>query len=179
MSLRPDPTFHASPKLAMEAPPETYAYTLLLSPDFSQPDALAVVNVDRASGDYGKIVHTVVMPNKGDEFHHFGWNACSSALYPLSGHAFLQRRFLIIPGMRSSRIYVIDTEGGPTRAKIHKIIEPEEVFAKTGYSRPHTIHCGPEGIYVSTLGGAGPNGTDGPPGIFIMDCETFDVLGRY
>ena len=68
----------------------------------------------------------------------------------------------------------------PTKAKIHKIIEPEEVFKKTGYSRlPHTVHCGPEGIYVSTLGGGGKNGTDGPPGIFIMDCERFDVLGRW
>ena len=36
------------------------------------------------------------------------------------------------------------------------MIEPEEVFNKTGYSRPHTVHCGPEGIYVSTLGG-GPS----------------------
>ena len=44
---------------------------------------------------------------------------------------------------------------------------------------PHTIHCGPEGIYVSTLGGGGKDGTDGPPGIFIMDCETFDIIGRY
>jgi selenium-binding protein 1 len=179
MTVRPDPTFHASPKLAMEAPVETYAYTLMLSPDGSQPDALAVVGVDRASPDFGKVVHTVVMPNKGDEFHHFGWNACSSALYPLSGHAFVERRFLIIPGMRSSRIYVIDTQGGPTAAKIHKIIEPEEVFAKTGYSRPHTVHCGPEGVYVSTLGGGGPDGTRGPPGVFIMDCETFEVVGRW
>jgi selenium-binding protein 1 len=73
---------------------------------------------------------------------------------------------------------VIDVKE-PLKAKIHKIIEPEEVFAKTGYSRPHTIHCGPEGIYVSTLGGGGEDGTDGPPGIFIMDCETFDILGRY
>ena len=40
---------------------------------------------------------------------------------------------LIIPGFRSSRIYVIDTKPDPTGAKIHKIIEPEEVFAKTGY----------------------------------------------
>jgi hypothetical protein len=32
MTMRPDPTFHASPKLAMEAPPENFAYTLLLSP---------------------------------------------------------------------------------------------------------------------------------------------------
>src|SRR4249919_2993181 len=37
MTMRPDPTFHASPKLAMEAPPENFAYTLLLSPDFSKP----------------------------------------------------------------------------------------------------------------------------------------------
>jgi len=179
MNVRPDPTFYASPKLAMEAPVETYAYTLMLSPDFSQPDGLAVVDVDPTSSDYGKIVHKLFMPYKGDEFHHFGWNACSSALYPLSGHAFLERRFLIIPGIRSSRIYVIDTEGGPKAAKIHKIIEPEEVFKKTGYSRPHTVHCGPEGIYVSTLGGGGPDGTQGPPGVFIMDCETFDVIGRW
>lgn len=179
MSLRPDPTFHATARMAMEAPPETFAYMLMLSPDASQPDGLAVVNVDPASGDFGKIVHTVMMPNTGDEFHHFGWNACSSALSPLTGHTFYQRRYLIIPGIRSSRIYIIDTRPSPTEAKIHKIIEPEELFAKTGYSRPHTVHCGPEGIYVSTLGGGGPDGTDGPPGIFVMDCETFDIRGRW
>ncbi|MBE1282167.1 MAG: selenium-binding protein [Rhodobacteraceae bacterium] len=178
MNLRPDPTFYPSPKNAMEAPAETLAFTLMLSPDFSQPDGLAVVNVDPSSDDYGKIVHTVMMPNKGDEFHHFGWNACSSALSPLTGHAFLERRYLIIPGIRSSRIYVVDVKD-PLDAKIHKIIEPEEVYEKTGYSRPHTIHCGPEGIYVSTLGGGGPDGTDGPPGIFILDCQTFDIIGRY
>src|SRR5438105_11990598 len=50
-----------------------------------------------------------------------------------------------------SRIYIVDTKPDPTQAKIHKIIEPKEVFKKTGYSRPHTVHRGPEGIYVSTL----------------------------
>ena len=179
MPVRPDPTFHASPRLAMEAPAETLAYTLMLSPDGSEPDGLAVVDVDPRSETFGRIVHQVLMPHTGDEFHHFGWNACSSALSPLTGHAFLERRYLIIPGIRSSRIYVIDVKGGPTAARIHTVVEPEEIFAKTGYSRPHTIHCGPEGIYVSTLGGAGPDGTDGPPGIFIMDCETFEVLGRW
>src|ERR1700752_3233604 len=146
----------------MEAPPENFAYTLLLSPDFSRPDALAVIDVKRGSPTYSQIVHTVTMPNKGDEFHHFGWNACSSALSPLTGHAFIERRYLIIPGLRPSRIYVGDTKPDPTQAKIHKIIEPEEVFKKTGYSRPHTIHCGPDGIYVSTLGGGGKNGPDSP-----------------
>jgi len=179
MTMRPDPTFHASPKLAMEAAPENVVYTLLLSPDFSKPDALAVIDVKPGSPTFSQVVHTVTMPHKGDEFHHFGWNACSSALSPLTGHAFLERRYLIIPGLRSSRIYVVDTKPDPTKAKIHKVIEPEEVFKKTGYSRPHTVHCGPEGIYVSTLGGGGKDGTEGPPGVFIMDCETFDILGRW
>ena len=178
MNLRPDPTFYATAALAMKAPVEKLAFTLMLSPDGSQPDGLAVVDVDPSSKTYGEIVHSLFMPNKGDEFHHFGWNACSSALSPLTGHAFYERRYLIIPGIRSSRIYVIDVKD-PLDAKIHKIIEPEELMEKTGYSRPHTIHCGPEGIYVSTLGGGGDDGTDGPPGIFIMDCETFDILGRY
>jgi hypothetical protein len=154
MTKRPDPTFHASPKLAMEAAPENFAYTLLLSPDFSKPDALAVIDVKPGSPTYSQIVHTVTMPYKGDEFHHFGWNACSSALSPLTGHAFLERRYLIIPGLRSSRIYIVDTKPDPTKARIHKIIEPEEVFKKSGYARPHTVHGGPEGIYVSTLGGS-------------------------
>lgn len=178
MTIRPDPTFHATAKLAMQAPVETLVFTLMLSPGGAQPDGLAVVDVNPQSKTYGRIVHQVIMPHRGDEFHHFGWNACSSALSPLTGHAFLERRYLIIPGIRSSRIYVIDVKE-PLQARIHKIIEPEEVFSKTGYSRPHTIHCGPEGIYVSTLGGGGEDGTKGPPGIFVMDCETFDVIGRY
>lgn len=95
MTVRPDRTFHATAKLAMQAPVENFAYTLMLSPDFSQPDGLAIVDVNSKSKDYGKVVHSVIMPNKGDEFHHFGWNACSSALSPLNGHPFLERRFLI------------------------------------------------------------------------------------
>ena len=114
MTMRPDPTFHASPKLAMEAPPENFAYVLLLSPDFSKSDALAVIDVKPGSLNFSQVVHTVTMPYKGDEFHHFGWNACSSALSPLTGHAFLERRYLIIPGIRSSRIYVVDTKPHPT-----------------------------------------------------------------
>jgi hypothetical protein len=110
MAMRPDPTFYPSPKLAMEGPPEEFAYTALLSGDSSKPDALAIIDVKRGSPTYSQVVHTVTMPYKGDEFHHFGWNACSSALSPLTGHAFLKRRYLIIPGIRSSRVYVVDTK---------------------------------------------------------------------
>src|SRR5881628_1709650 len=79
-TLRPDPTFHPSPRLAMEAEAEHIAYTVLLSPDRSRPDALAVVDVDPKSKTFGSMLYRLDMPNHGDEFHHFGWNACSSAL---------------------------------------------------------------------------------------------------
>ncbi|WP_404807447.1 selenium-binding protein SBP56-related protein [Loktanella gaetbuli] len=72
MDLRPDPTFHAPPKLAMDAPPETLAFTLMLCPDGSQPGGLGVVDVDPTSDTYGQIVHQVITRNTGDEFHHFG-----------------------------------------------------------------------------------------------------------
>jgi selenium-binding protein 1 len=49
MNMRPDPTFYASPKLAMDAPAEDFAYTLLLCPDASRPDTLAVVDVKPGS----------------------------------------------------------------------------------------------------------------------------------
>jgi selenium-binding protein 1 len=97
----------------MEAEPERLAYTALLSPDRSRPDAIAVVDVDPSSKHYAKVLKRVDLPNRGDELHHFGWNACSSALSPLTGHPFLQRRYLIVPGMRSSRLYILDTQPDP------------------------------------------------------------------
>jgi len=54
MTVRPDPTFHATAKLAMQAPSEAHAYTLMLSSDFSQPDGLAVVDVDAQSKTLAK-----------------------------------------------------------------------------------------------------------------------------
>src|SRR3546814_809743 len=75
-----------------------------------RPDALAVVDVDPASSKYGQIVGRVDMPGTGDELHHFGWNACSSALCPYAPHPHIERRYLIVPGLRSSRIHIVDTK---------------------------------------------------------------------
>ena len=116
------------------------------------------------------------MPNAGDELHHFGWNACSSALCPWAPHPHVERRYLLVPGLRSSRIHVIDVKDDPRQPKLVKVIEPEEIAGKAGYSRPHTIHCGPDGIYVSALGN--PEG-DGPGGIFLLDHDYFAVKGQW
>jgi hypothetical protein len=60
------------------------------------------------------------------------------------------------PGLRSSRIHILDTKPDPKRPTIIKVIEPEEVAEKASYTRPHTVHCGPEGIYVAALSGRAP-----------------------
>jgi selenium-binding protein 1 len=49
-------------------------------------------------------------------------------------------------------------------------------MSRTGYSRPHTVHCGPDGIYISAFGA--PNG-DGPGGVFVLDHENFAVKGAW
>jgi selenium-binding protein 1 len=176
MSLLPDPSFYPSPRMAMQAPPETVAYVAAFNPTATVPDALAVVDVDPASRDYGRIVHQESMPNTGDELHHFGWNACSSCLCPNAPHPHTERRYLVVPGLRSSRIHILDTKPDVRQPRLIKVVEAEEVARRAGYTRPHTVHCGPEGIYVSALGNAEGQA---PGGIFLMDHETFEVRGRW
>jgi methanethiol oxidase len=148
----------------------------ILSSAGDLPDAMGVVDLDPASSSYGKLIGRTPMPNAGDELHHFGWNACSSALCPYAPHPHVERRYLVVPGLRSSRIHILDTKADPRNPKIVKVIEPTEVHRRSGYSRPHTLHCGPEGIYLSALGA--PDG-NGPGGIFLLDHDAFDVLGRW
>ncbi|MDG4827289.1 selenium-binding protein SBP56-related protein [Asanoa sp. WMMD1127] len=150
---KPDPTFYPSPRQAVGAPAEKLAYVAAFDRSAEKPDAIAVLDVDETSDSYGRVVGWTDLPYKGDELHHFGWNACSSALCPSSPHPHVERRYLIVPGLRSSRIYVLDTKDDPRAPSIVRTIEPAEL-ARAGYSRPHTVHCGPEGIYVSNLGGA-------------------------
>src|SRR6188472_665718 len=174
--LLPDQSFYPSPTMAMQAPVETMAYVALLNPDPGAHDALAVLDVNPSSAGYGAQIARIDMPHAGDELHHFGWNACSSCLCPNSPHPHMHRRYLLVPGLRSSRIHILDTKPDPRQPRMVKVIEPEEVIRKTGYSRPHTIHCGPDGIYVNAIGD--PNG-DGPGGIFVLDHDDLSIKGQW
>ncbi|GAA0409910.1 selenium-binding family protein [Microbispora corallina] len=171
----PDPTFYPSPRDAATAPPETLAYVAAFDRSAERPDALAVLDTDPGSSSYGQVVGWTDLPYTGDELHHFGWNACSSALCPYAPHPHVERRYLIVPGLRSSRIYVYDTKDRVS-PELVKVIEAEDLGKRAGYSRPHTVHCGPEGLYVSALGGYGE---EGPGGIAILDHTSFEVLGRW
>jgi selenium-binding protein 1 len=172
-----DPTFYRSAAEAIQAPTEQLAYVVAFDRAGSKPDALAVIDTDPGSNTYGTVVGWADLPTVGDELHHFGWNACSSALKH-EGHDMgpdgLQRRYLLLPGLRSSRIFVYDTHPDPRAPRLHKTIEASELADKAGYSRPHTLHCGPDGVFLTCLGGG--NGDDGPGGIALLDHASFDVL---
>ena len=173
----PDPTFYTSPKKAMDAPQEEIAYVAIVNPkDDGRPDAVGVMDVNPESSDFGKVISRLELPHSGDELHHFGWNACSASLCPNMPHPHVERRYLLFGALRSSRIYIVDTQPDPLNPTIAKVIEADELAEKTGYSRPHTVHCGPDAIYMNALGA--PDG-GGPGGVFMLDHDTFDVKGAW
>ena len=49
MNIRPDLTFHPSPKPEMQAPVEDFAYVLMLNPKFSRSDEFGIVDVKQGS----------------------------------------------------------------------------------------------------------------------------------
>lgn len=171
----PDPTFYRTAAEAAAAPREKLAYIVAFDRAGELSDALTVVDVDEDSPTYGTILGWTDVPGRGDELHHFGWNACSSALMH-EGHDMdgLARRYLLVPGIRSSNIHVLDTQPDPTAPRLVKTIAAAELSEKAGYSRPHTMHCGPDGIFLTCLGGG--NGAEGPGGIALLDHTTFEVM---
>ncbi|MDD4867818.1 MAG: selenium-binding protein SBP56-related protein, partial [Mycobacterium sp.] len=174
-----DPTFYRTAAAAAAAPPEKLAYVAALTGEGDPGavgDAMAVVDVDPDSVDYGRVVGWTELPGTGHEVHHFGWNACSSALRH-EGHDLhgLARRYLLVPGIRSSDIFVLDTQPNPRQPVLAKTIGAIDLATKAGYSRPHTVHCGPDGIFMTCLGG--PTGADDEPGgIALLDHQSFEVI---
>jgi selenium-binding protein 1 len=102
MRSQVDPTFYRTPAEAIAAPPERLAYVAAYDPTGQARDAMAVLDTDPASATYGQVVGWNELPTTGNELHHFGWNACSSALchHGHGGHGPLERRYLLVPGIR-------------------------------------------------------------------------------
>uniref|UniRef100_A0AAY5EP47 Methanethiol oxidase n=1 Tax=Electrophorus electricus TaxID=8005 RepID=A0AAY5EP47_ELEEL len=138
-----------------------------------KPDYLATVDVDPKSATYCKVIHRLPMPNMNDELHHSGWNACSSCY----GDTSKKRNRLILPSLISSRIYIIDVGTDSRAPRLHKTVEPVEMFWKCGLANPHTSHClGSGQIMISTLGDPLGNGKGG---FVLLDGETFEITGNW
>ena len=135
-----DPTFYPTAADAIAAPREELVYVVVFDRSGQKNDAMTVVDVKPESETYGRVVGWTDVPGLGDELHHFGWSACSSA-FKHEGHSMegLQRRYLLVPGLRSSNMYVLDVGPDPRNPKLIKTITGKTLSEKAGYSRPHTV----------------------------------------
>ncbi|KAL4227512.1 Methanethiol oxidase [Mactra antiquata] len=163
---------YATPEDAMKnGPREEILYIpCTMPPDCKskRSDYLATINVNPESSDFCKVIHRMYLPYVGDELHHTGWNACSSC----HGDPSMSRNRLILPGLYSDRVYVVDVGTDKTAPRIHKIVEPDDVHG-AGLSAPHTTHCLANGkVMISCIGNE--NG-DQKGGFCILNGETFEV----
>ncbi|KAK1294705.1 Selenium-binding protein 1 [Acorus calamus] len=166
---------YATPIEAMSGPRESLIYVTCVynGTGKQKPDYLATVDLDPNSPTYSKVIHRLPMPYVNDELHHSGWNSCSSC----HGDPSAVRRFLVLPSLLSSRIYVIDTEKNPRAPQLHKVVEPADIEQKTGLAFPHTSHCLASGeIMVSCLGDKDGNAAGN--GFLLLDSE-FNVKGSW
>ena len=116
---------YSSPKEAIKAPREKIVYTVCIysGTGIKKPDYLATIDVDEKSSTYGNVIHRTEIGNEGDELHHMGWNACSSC----NSDSNMERKYLIIPGVRSSNFYIVDTATNPRAPKLYKTIYGKDI----------------------------------------------------
>ncbi|MFK7855093.1 MAG: selenium-binding family protein [Granulosicoccus sp.] len=164
---------YSSPEEAIKAPKEDVVYTICIytGTGIEKPDYLATIDANESSSTYGQVISRLEMPVIGDELHHMGWNACSSCHSDSS----MSRRFLIIPGVRTTNFYIVDTASDPRNPSMHKVLDGEEIKQKTNLSAPHTVHCLGSEIIVSMLGDADGNA----PGGFLHLNKDFEIVGRW
>lgn len=134
----------------MKGPREKILYIPCIQSEVGKHDYVTTVDVDPSSPTYNQVIHRTVMPYANDELHHSGWNSCSSC----HGDPSQKRDKLVLAGLTSDRIYVIDVDSNPRAPEIYKIIEPNEL-RDLDLSAPHTLHCLADGdVMVSTMGDA-------------------------
>ena len=116
---------YSSPSEAIKAPREKLLYTIAIytGTGIQKPDYLATIDIDPDSETYSQVIHRLEMPGIGDELHHMGWNACSSCFDDGS----MSRKYLLLPGVRSNNIHIVDTATDPRAPILHKVIDGNDI----------------------------------------------------
>uniref|UniRef100_A0A8D0FND1 Methanethiol oxidase n=1 Tax=Strix occidentalis caurina TaxID=311401 RepID=A0A8D0FND1_STROC len=164
-----------APPFSTPAPREEVAYVTCTyrGTCIDQPDFLATVDLNPKSSCYGQVIHRLPMPNLKDELHSSGWSAGCTCV----GNVTLKRNKLILPGLISSRIYVVDVGSQCRAPKLCKMIEPVDVFWKCNKGYLATVHSLPNGdILIANMGDPAGNGKGG---FIVLDGETFELKGNW
>ena len=119
-----------------------YVWTLGVKGVADGNDSIVTVDVNPASGSYGKIVHRAPAPGQ-HEAHHAGFTD--------------DRRFLWAGGLDTSQIFIFDVASNPGQPKLVKTIK---TFVKDtgGLVGPHTFYALPGRMLISALSNAKDGG---------------------
>ncbi|XP_050186435.1 methanethiol oxidase-like [Myiozetetes cayanensis] len=113
------------------------------------------------------------MPNLKDELHSSGWSSGCSCF----DNGTTRRNKLVLPGLISSRIYVVDVGTQCRAPKLCKMIEPVDVFWKCNKGYLSTVHSLPNGdVLIANMGDPAGNGKGG---FVVLDGETFELKGNW
>jgi methanethiol oxidase len=115
--------------------PEKYLYVWCVDGDAKDNDFLAVVDVDKKSPSYTKIIHKLDLGGKGNETHHFGYTDDRTHIWGLT--------------LFSNRIFLIDVATDPAKPRLAKMLE--NPGAQAGYGSPHTGYALPGRMLISFL----------------------------
>ena len=111
-----------------------YVWTLGVEGMGDGQDKLVTVDVNPASKNYGKVVASVSVGERG-EAHHMGFTD--------------DRRFLWAGGLSSNKIHVFDVASDPAKPKLTKTIA--NLGDKSGWLGPHTFYALPGRMLIGSL----------------------------
>ncbi len=116
-----------SPYMAKIVGQEDFVYVWTLGAEGvgDEQDKLVTIDVNPASPDYGKVVHTLSVGGR-NEAHHSGLTD--------------DRRFLWANGLDTSKIFIFDIHSDPSKPKVHKTID-DFVAKSGGVVGPHTNYA--------------------------------------
>ena len=98
-------------------------------------DKLVTIDVNPASPNYGKIVHTLSVGGR-NEAHHSGLTD--------------DRRYLWASGLDTSKVFIFDIHSDPAKPTLHKTID-DVVAASGGVVGPHTNYALPGRMMLTGL----------------------------
>jgi selenium-binding protein 1 len=119
--------------------PEKYLYVYCVDADAKDNDFLLVVDVDRKSPRFSKIIHKLDLGSAGNETHHFGFTDDRTHIWGMS--------------LFSNRVFIIDVANDPARPKLVKVLE--NPGGKAGLASPHTPYALPGRMLLSFLSAEG------------------------
>ncbi|XP_031463983.1 uncharacterized protein LOC116238441 isoform X1 [Phasianus colchicus] len=161
-----------------EAPREEVAYVTCTYREtgIDQPDFLATIDLNPRSPYYCQVIHRLPVPNLKDELHCSGWSTDRSSSICFDNIT-TKKNKLILPGLISSRIYVVDVGTQCRAPTVCKMIEPVDVFWKCNKGHLSVVHSLPNGdILIANMGDAAGRGKGG---FIVLDGETFELKGNW